>query len=137
MIVVDASVAVKWYVEERDSRLADSLLEGQGLIAPELLRVEVFSGLCNQARLYGKPVEIVKPLCERWLHDLGRHALRLFPQGELMGPACDHALRLRHSLADCIYLALAEREGAALVTADAAFAEKARASYKAVRVLGE
>jgi predicted nucleic acid-binding protein len=44
-------------------------------------------------------------------------------------------MELSHPLQDCLYLALAERLGAPLVTADKKFVAKARASHTLVRVL--
>ena len=43
---------------------------------------------------------------------------------------------MNHSLQDCIYLAIAERLNATLITADAKFVAKARASHPRVELLG-
>src|SRR5262249_5788137 len=45
-------------------------------------------------------------------------ALDLRPSGPLLPRALGLAVRLRHPVYDCVYLALAHGEGAALVTAD-------------------
>ena len=43
-LVVDASVAIKWMIEEQDSALADRLLDGaHDFLAPELIVAEVIS----------------------------------------------------------------------------------------------
>ena len=39
-LVVDASVAIKWVVEEEGSEAAAGLLDGPGLMAPDLLMPE-------------------------------------------------------------------------------------------------
>ena len=47
------------------------------------------------------------------------------------------ALHLAHPLADCLYLALAERLGVALITADRAFARRAARRSNLVQILDE
>ena len=56
---------------------------------------------------------------DRALGLLGESGLDLRPTALLLGRAMALARRLRHPVYDCVYLALAERERAALVTADA------------------
>lgn len=62
----------------------------------------------------------------------------LFPTEELLRDAFELSLELEHAMYDCLYLALALRQDAALVTADAAFVTAAhRGGYAAqVRLLG-
>jgi hypothetical protein len=125
--VLDASVAVKWYVKEKGSEEADKFLVGeQRPVAPELIRAEVVAALCNQHRLYGKPKEQMALLCERWSSDLQEMSLRLFDHAPLMEQAWNMALSYQHALYDCIYLALAEQLGTPLVTADDAFVKKVK-----------
>ena len=136
MIVLDASVAVKWYVKEKGSDEADDFLSGeQRPVAPELIRAEVFSALCNQHRLYGKPKEPVALLCGRWTRDLQEISVRLFENAPLMEPAWNIALAFQHAIYDCIYLALAEQLGVPLVTADDAFIRKVKRKFPRVQLL--
>ena len=52
------------------------------------------------------------------------------PDGEaLVTEALDLALALEHPVQDCVYLALAEREGCELVTADDKLVRTLRSSY--------
>ncbi len=136
MIVLDASIAVKWYVKEKGSDEAGSLLAGeQRPVAPELIRAEVVAALCNQHRLYGKPKEFISSLCGRWTRDLQEMSLRLFENAPMMEPAWNIALAFQHSIYDCIYLALAEQLGVPLVTADDAFLRKVKPKFPRIQLL--
>ena len=118
-LVVDASVAVKWLVEEEHSSAADSLLEGSHeLFAPRLMASEVGNTLWRKVRLgeveRSRGAVLAAAISEmpvRWMEDEGvcADALRL-------------SLALDRPVCDCVYLALAHRIGATLVTADARFA---------------
>lgn len=116
-VVVDASVAVKWLVPEDGSDRAASL-RTEELFAPRLIRAEVANTLATLERrgemspadaadafalFQDAPVRIIDTDA-----DLERAALAM-------------ALRLRHPVYDCIYLSLAERIDASLVTADRRF----------------
>jgi predicted nucleic acid-binding protein len=61
----------------------------------------------------------------------------LIPEDHDLPAALKLALELNHPLQDCIYLALAERFDAPLVTADEKFAAKAHARYPRVRLLSQ
>jgi predicted nucleic acid-binding protein len=136
MIVLDASVAVKWYVKEKGSEEADKLLVGeQRPVAPELIRTEVVAALCNQQRLYGKPKEQIALLCQRWTSDLQEMSIRLFDQTPVMEQAWNIALSYQHAVYDCIYLALAEHLGARLVTADDTFVKKVGRKFPRAQLL--
>ena len=51
LIVVDASVAVKWALKEADSEAAAALLDDDDpLLAPELLRIEGASAITRAGR---------------------------------------------------------------------------------------
>jgi predicted nucleic acid-binding protein len=136
MIVLDASVAVKWYIKEKGSDEADKLLAGeQRPVAPELIRAEVIGALCNQHRLYGKAREPIARLCGRWTSDLQEMSVRLFENDPLMEPAWNIALAFQHAIYDCIYLALAEQLGVPLVTADDTFIKKVKRKFPRAQLL--
>lgn len=114
MIVVDASVALKWFVVEDGSAEALTLLSGADpLIAPEL----VIGEMCNAAwrlwrigRMTREQVGIVAEQSGRVFERVGLDGLA--------GRASDIALALDHPAYDCFYLALAEQRDATMVTAD-------------------
>jgi predicted nucleic acid-binding protein len=115
MLVVDASVAVKWFMDEPDSLAARALVAGgETLVAPELVLAETLNAAWRALRLgqlvdrqYAELADSL-PGCFAWLAPLDAIAKR----------AAIIAQRLDHPVYDCFYLALAERAGASLVTAD-------------------
>ncbi len=119
-LVIDASVAVKWLVEEEGSDAAARLLAGDDdLHAPHLMVSEVANALWRKARSgeiersqVGASMAVVSEMPVRWSADeeVGADAVRL-------------ALALDRPVYDCVYLALAHRIGAQLVTADIRFAQ--------------
>ena len=118
-LVVDAGVAVKWLVAEEGSDAADRLLaNGDDLYAPRLMASEVAAALWRKVRLgeiergqAGVLTAAVSEMPVRWGADetVCADAVRL-------------ALALDRPVYDCVYLALAHRLGARLVTADSRFA---------------
>ena len=117
-LVVDASVAVKWLVEEEHSDAADRLLDGNHeLFAPRLMASEVGNALWRKVRMgelersrAGALAAAISEMAVRWTEDeeVGPDAVRL-------------SLALNRPVYDCVYLALAHRLGATLVTADVRF----------------
>jgi predicted nucleic acid-binding protein len=138
MIVVDASVIVKWFIPEVGAVPAKALLAtGDELIAPELARIEVASALIRKGlreELTGADVEST---LRAWLRAISEGQLFLLPNSEDIEAATTLALELRHPLPDCLYLAVAERLGVALITADRTFARRAARRSDLVRILDE
>ena len=118
-LVVDASVAVKWLIAEEDSDEAQSVAAGgDDLHAPRLMASEVANALWRKARTgeveigrVGALMAAVVEMPVHWSADetYGSDAVRL-------------ALSLDRPVYDCVYLALAHRIGARVVTADERFA---------------
>lgn len=136
MIVVDASVAVKWLVAEADEDAAEQLLlSDDELAAPLLLRVEVTAAIARKARFQEITVDDASAAIELWSSILGGSDISLMAEDDDLHGALKLSLELNHPLQDCIYLALAKRLDAPLVTADHRFAAKARRRYPRVRVL--
>jgi predicted nucleic acid-binding protein len=121
-LVIDASVAIKWFVEEHDSERAERVLQSsQRLCAPELLLVEVANALWkNAARATIAP-------------DHARQAQSCLPRsidlwrstGPLLGEAVQLALAFNHPIYDMVYVALARELGSRVVTADQRLTNKA------------
>ncbi len=121
-LVVDASVAALWVLDQQGSARAAALRAENGLIAPSLIAAEVASAVWKAMRrgdFSGTdalvaietailPFEFLVPT-----QDLRVHALAL-------------AIDLDHPVYDCFYLALAERERCEIVTADARLATTAK-----------
>ena len=135
LIVVDASVAVKWVIEEPDSALAAQLLgSAEPMVAPELLRTEGAGAVTRAFRSGRLTREAAEASLELWL-DAFRSVVELVPNEHHLRRAAELSCDLRHPLADCLYLALAERLGATLLTADTTFARRASASFPQIRLL--
>ncbi|MBM3482025.1 MAG: type II toxin-antitoxin system VapC family toxin [Alphaproteobacteria bacterium] len=114
--VVDASVALKWFVPEVQSRAAEELLHVQAeLHAPDLLVVEI----ANAAWKKVLRREIDRRQAMSIAFVIHRGGPRLYPSEIFIERAAELAMTLNHSVYDCLYLACAENLGATLVTADA------------------
>lgn len=139
MTVIDASVAVKWFVDEEGSPLARNLLEAQqGLLhIPDIFVVEVSAALVRNGNIAKADHDKIRAGLHRLIDLIDRQALILerTSPGQVIA-ASIIALDLGHPLRDCIYLALAMELGCDLVTADARFAAKAREVWGRISVLG-
>ncbi len=138
MIVVDASVAVKWFFPEPGEAAAQQLLSsGRRLVAPCLIRVEVAAAITRKARLKEIDKRDAEAAANLWLQSILDGVVSLIPEDADLSAAVKLALALEHPLQDCLYLALAERAEAPLITADEKLVEKASFSHPCVRLLGQ
>ncbi len=136
MIVLDASVAVKAYLEEVGSDEALALLTSEDrLLAPELIRVEVCAAICRRVRRGELDMDEARLRLEHWLELLQKGLFTLTPDHELLADATSLAIELKHALQDCLYLAAARRFDATLITADRPFYARAKVSYKQMMLL--
>jgi predicted nucleic acid-binding protein len=136
MMVLDANVAVKPYLEEAGAEAATELLAGPTkLLAPELIRLEVAGALCRRMRRGELRPEEAETRCRHWLAELDKGLFTLTPDRDLLPEAIALSTKLKHPLQDCLYLAVAVRFHAPLVTADRTFHERARPLYKKVSLL--
>lgn len=125
--VLDASVAVRWLVTENGSADAAALLaRPTRWIAPRLMLTEV-AGALHRKVSAGKLREVLaSEALEELLGAVGAGEIRLAPDERVLVAAFTLATVLQHRVPDCMYLALAEHEGAGLATADHALAGLAR-----------
>ncbi len=136
MIVIDATVAVKWYLPERGTEAAlDLAAGGNRLAAPELIRLEVISTITRRVRGSEATAGEAKAQCERWLNNLKDGAVSLVPEHELLHDSIDLSLKLKHPVVDCLYLAAARLLEAPLLTADRVFHDRAKPFYKKISLL--
>ncbi len=123
IFVVDASVAIKWFVEEAGREAARRLLDKpETLHAPDFLVPECTNIAWKKASRReigrGQAVAIAQAI---------RHGVPvLYPSVLFHERALELAFALDHSVYDCLYLACAEILGGILVSADMAFLEVAR-----------
>ena len=113
-VVVDASVAVKWVLKEPDSDAARRIAETAELLAPDLLWAELGNVLWRRQRLGELSPENARGM----LLTLRRFPVETFALFPLMPLGLEIAIAIGHSIYDCVYLALADREDCRLVTAD-------------------
>lgn len=112
--VIDASVVIKWVVQEEGSEAATRLIDGPTLSAPDLLIPECTNILWKKVRRKELTTEEAALAASL----LARANIELVPMRALMAPALKLSLDLDHPAYDCIYLALAVERGDTFVTAD-------------------
>jgi predicted nucleic acid-binding protein len=124
-IVIDASIAAKWFLEEEHAAEALRLTEpAYDLLAPELLWVEVAAALRRRLRRGQMPlVTFNKAILDLLNVDVTSMAVT-----PLVRRATRFAVLLDHGVYDCIYLALAAAEGCQLATADRRLHDKVERS---------
>lgn len=139
MIVVDASLAVKWFLPEPGSADAALVLEQYpgAIVGPDLLGIEVCATFVRGANMVkSNRADALNALGKfRTMIDDGIIGLRRTTIAQ-QDMAARQAIDLGHPLKDCIYLALAMELNCPLVTCDARFAAKAKGVWDGVRVLG-
>jgi predicted nucleic acid-binding protein len=113
-VVVDASVAVKWFVKEAARERALEILDESERHAPDLIIAEVGNVAWKKAIRGEVTSEQARFICT----SLRRYFAVLHRSETLADHAIEIALRLRHPIYDCLYLACAQRTGARFVTAD-------------------
>jgi predicted nucleic acid-binding protein len=113
--VIDASIAIKWFVNEADSGPARSLLSaGHVLLGPDLVVAEVCNTVWRKQRL-GQVTPAQGVAMAQKIVDLFDS---LVPCAQLVPRAYEIAGMLDHPVYDCFYLALAESRNCDLITAD-------------------
>jgi predicted nucleic acid-binding protein len=114
-VVVDASVAVKWFIPEIHAQSALNLLAtDMVLMAPDLICAEV-GNVFWKKHLRD---EIAAEYLSLMLKDLAEIPVRLYPFMGLLSRAWTIAVRHKRSYYDSLYLALAQIQDCLLVTAD-------------------
>jgi len=129
-LVIDASVAIKWVIEEDGTKEALALRR-QALAAPDLLVAECANILRKKVRRK----ELSEPEAAFAAGLLARADVELVAMRPYLEAATRIAAGLDHPAYDCFYIALAEAEGLSLVIADSTLVRKASGRY-AGRVLG-
>ena len=140
MIVIDASVAVKWYFPESGSDEAIRILANCSgeILVPELFVVEVCAALVRHANTNKSQRSGVLSLLTEFALTIDRREFEVHaPSLTLPFKAATLAIDLGHPLKDCIYLALAMEQACLLVTADARFAAKAETVFQNIGLLDD
>lgn len=121
--VIDASVACKWFFEEPLSADARELaLVHPALVAPDLIIAEC----ANVAWRRVRDGQVSVDQAEESLKALPDWFQTLTPSADLHQSAFRIARTLSHPVYDCLYIALAARDAAPLITADKALQRRVR-----------
>lgn len=123
MIVLDASVAVAWFLPEPHADFAAGLVgAGIDLTAPDLIVPEVANALVKAFRRGA----ISQARVAAAVQQMANGIVQLHASAAMLSDAADLACRFRCSAYDATYIELARRRAAAIVTDDARLAEVAR-----------
>lgn len=121
-VVVDANIAIKWLVDEGQRQEAVRVLQDESeLHAPRVMATEVASALWQKA----ERGEIERTAAGALADSIQRLPLYWANDEQIIADAVRIAIELDHAAYDCMYLALAHRLGARLVTADMKFVRRA------------
>jgi len=137
--VIDASVVLKWYLpDEKFGEKALGLLnrfisDDLEIMAPSLLEYEVINGLVIAGRRSRIKEEKITFMVEGFLN-LG---IRLVHISAFHSQVVHYCKAYNRSAYDASYLAVAEGEGAALVTADEGLFNSVKKDLSWVKWLGE
>jgi len=123
VVIVDASVALKWVLQEHDSDRAMALLANEALASPELFWAECANVLWVKARRG----QINAAHARAAFAAIDAAPVSVVAGRALAAAAHAIAFELDQSAYDCLYLAAALAERCAFVTADEAFARAALA----------
>jgi predicted nucleic acid-binding protein len=131
-IVVDASVALKWVLDEPGSDVA-AALRGQELVAPALWLAQAANALWRKACAG----EITSVEANVRLSELRKAPVATLSIEPYLDQALELAVEMGHPVYDCIYLALALHHRTHVLTADRrfVFAASSTAHAGSVRLL--
>lgn len=132
-VVVDSSVAIKWFLPEPHDDSAKRLLDGYRngaltLLAPDLIYAEIGNILWKRQRFHGLDDADARQI----LAEFRGLAITSTPNGLLLEDAYRLAVAHGRTVYDSLYLALSERERCPFVTADERFANAVAASFPSV-----
>ncbi len=115
-LVVDASVVIKWHVEEVHADSARTLLRDDApvLLAPDLLFPEIGNILWKKVRRG----ELTNDEARRIAHLVAMAPLDVHPSAPLLEAALEIALLTGRTVYDCQYVSMAVKMNCRMVTAD-------------------
>jgi len=132
ILAIDASVAVKWFIDEpRRDQARDVLVRDFDLVAPDLILVEVANALRNKVRNGLADMSLMQSA----LTKLPGMFDRLIGARETLDEAFEMACKINHPVSDCVYLACAKMTGAALLTDDATVFQKSAVFHLGAKTL--
>lgn len=124
-LVIDASIAVKWVIEETGTREALALRKAS-LLAPDLLVAQCANILRKKHRL----AQLTAGEASAAAQLLERADVELTPMRAHLLAATTLAIELDHPAYDCLYIVLALEKGCAFATADQRLLRKVQQSSR-------
>ncbi len=136
LYVLDAGIAIKWFIQEANTDLARKLLQRyergyDQLIAPDLLIPECGNVLWKRAARG----DLTAQEAEDNLNDLLAMNLSLTPSPVIVSKALSLAQIHNRTVYDCLYLSLAISQGCELLTADERFYNAMATTFPQVQLL--
>ncbi len=133
LVVVDASVAVKWFLPENGEALVSQALalldayekEEVRFVVPDLFHAETASAIGKAVRVGRVP----RAFGDQALVLLTQRKFPTVPSLKLLDKAFQIATDRGRSVYDCLYVALAVQAGAQLITADERLANSLAAHF--------
>lgn len=113
-LVVDASIAIKWVVEEEGTSNALAIRRQAKLLAPELLVAECANILWKKVQRR----ELLQDEANLAARLLQASEVELVTSRTLLEPSTRLAIEIDHPAYDCVYLSLAIQQDCPFVTAD-------------------
>jgi len=118
-LVVDSSVAIKWFVDEPNSAEARRILDGYeggslSCCAPDLLNAEFGNILWKKQKFQGLSVSDGQAI----LDEFRKLQFIFTPSADLLNDAFKLAVKHGGTVYDAMYLALGVRRNCQIVTAD-------------------
>lgn len=129
-LVIDASVAVKWFFSEPFSTEARRVLDGYtkgsfSFCAPDLINAELGNTIWKKQLFQGLLEEDAQQILEKF----SKLPITFVPTSALLTDAYRLAVTHRRSVYDAMYLALSVRESCGLLTADERFVNAVSGSF--------
>ena len=118
-IVIDSSVAIKWFIAQDYSLEANKILDTYQaqqitLIAPDLIYAEIGNIVWKIQRFQG----LTNHEAEMILDLFQQIQLKIFPADELLKDAYQFAVNYQRTVYDSVYVVLSIRENCKFITAD-------------------
>lgn len=138
ILILDASVALKWFFKEEMAEEAFLLMEGLHRKEIRMVVPEIFySEFANACWKYAKKKIIPVSRALAATDSLNHVPLESYSDRELTDVALENALRFNIPIYDGIYLALAEVYVAPLVTADRTLFNTCKDRFDFIEFLGD
>lgn len=137
-VVVDSSVAIKWFVPQTGSAKAHNILDAYknnqlSLLAPDLIYAEVGNVVWKLRRFQG-----ISQADAADIIDIFQSInLAITPSSKLLASAYQIASTYQRTVYDSLYIALSLRQGCSLITADEKLANSVRSSLPNVLTLSD